>query len=238
VVARARQHGFDPRTELLPVTPAAHYCMGGVAVDRTGRASLRGLWAIGETSSSGLHGANRLASNSLLEGLVLAGTVAADAAGGAWRSSDPLGLFSIPADLADLDDLDERGGLRGAAGPGAAAAPGDDRSPPVAELRRLLWQGAGVERDRAGLLALTERLAAPPVGAARSLRVRTIQVVAALVAAAALARTESRGAHYRADHPVADPAQAHRRIEVPLPVATEPWSLEPLSERSGSALTG
>ena len=81
VFGLANQHGFDPRIDLLPVSPAAHYCMGGIAVDAAGRTSLDGLWAVGEVTSSGVHGANRLASNSLLEGLVMGERVATDIAG-------------------------------------------------------------------------------------------------------------------------------------------------------------
>jgi L-aspartate oxidase len=212
VFALAGEHGFDPRVDLLPVSPAAHYCMGGVAVDRSGRASLRGLWAVGETASSGLHGANRLASNSLLEGLVMAEAVGPDAAGSAWRG-DPSSLDAIwlPADLGDLDRLATEGD-------GA-----DGRDTVVDELRHHLWVGAGVVRDAGGLEALLGGLGDLAGRAARCLRARTVHTVAELVASGALARTESRGAHHRSDHPLPDPDQAARRVVEPRPVTAQRW---------------
>jgi L-aspartate oxidase len=227
VFTLAGRHGFDPRVDLLPVSPAAHYCMGGVAVDRSGRASLHGLWAVGETASSGLHGANRLASNSLLEGLVLARAVAADVASGSWRSTlRPAGEVWLPSDLAEVAHVAER------ADPGDPAT-GDGVAE---ELRQLLWQGAGVVRDGAGLLALTDRLGQLRHLARRSLRARTIHTMAELVARAALARTESRGAHYRSDHPLADPAQAVRVVTEPQPVPVQPWLLDPVCRPPSRAL--
>ncbi len=198
--------GFDPRTEPLPVTPAAHYCMGGIAVDVRGRTSLAGLWAVGEASSSGLHGANRLASNSLLEGLVMGTRAAADVtavlAAGVPPSSD--GLW-VPA----------------SGSPASGVIPHDESV--VAELRRILWAHAGVERDDAGLragLAAVDALGLGEFPVAG--RVADVATVARLVLRAALARTESRGAHHRLDHPDTDAAQAVRRVSnrwlIPAPL--------------------
>src|SRR5829696_2353488 len=159
VVEALREAGLDPITELVPVAPAAHYVMGGIATDLHGRTAVPGLYAVGECACTGLHGANRLASNSLSECFVLGGRAAR------------AGLAGRPA--------------------GAASAPAPaDVMPPARETRDAVWRDAGLERDAAGL----RRLLDDPHPLAR------------LVAASALAREESRGAHLRRDHPRLDPA--------------------------------
>ncbi|WP_432513534.1 L-aspartate oxidase [Kineococcus sp. SYSU DK001] len=184
--------GLDPETDPIPVTPAAHYWMGGVRTDATGRTSLPGLWAAGEVACSGVHGANRLASNSLLEALVAGGAVAADTAGGPGPATFD---DTVPETVTDV------------------AAP----APPVAahvgrrELQAALWEHAGLVRDAAGL-AVAEKILTPqedPVdlpatdpGVPRSAREDANLVLAGrLLVAAATARRESLGAHSRSDHP-------------------------------------
>ena len=161
IVSALAEVEIDPGTDLVPVAPAAHYTMGGVATDLDGRSTLRGLYAIGETACSGLHGANRLASNSLAECFVYGRRAALAAA-------------SEPAAPSTPPPLPE---------------PGPPPLPPGDETRVALWRDAGLQRDAEGL----RRLAHDPFPLAR------------LIAAACLARTESRGAHQRTDHPQTDP---------------------------------
>ncbi len=162
VVSALRRSGIDPERELVPVSPAAHYMMGGIVTDLHGRSTLPGLYAVGECSDTGLHGANRLASNSLTECFVFGARAARSA-------------LAEPAPDRDV-----------IARAGAPPAP-----PPVLtpESRGTLWELGGLERDEAGLT----RLAADP------------HPLLALIAASALARRESRGAHQRRDFPARDP---------------------------------
>lgn len=180
VFALCGDAGIDPRRDPVPVAPAAHYHMGGIVVGLSGRSSLAGLWAAGEASRSGVHGANRLASNSLLEGLVFGEAVAAD--------------------IVATD--------RHVSGPWEAADPGDDPEVDpelVHALRRTMWEGVGLVRDDASLTGALETFASldARIPAAPS-EARNLVETARIVAAAALARTESRGAHYRSDHPLPD----------------------------------
>ncbi len=179
------RYGLDITRDPIPVTPAAHYVMGGVATDLLGRSTLPGLYASGECAGTGVHGANRLASNSLLEGLVFGARAAAAMAG------------------------DESTGS-GAPGPepGAAAAP----AIPPEELRPRAWEALGLERDGAGLRALLADLAraGPPRAAVRSraeAEARNLADVARAMASSALFREESRGGHFRRDFPERDEAR-------------------------------
>jgi L-aspartate oxidase len=196
VFEACRQHGLDPRREPLPVAPAAHYHMGGVDVDLDGRTCVPGLWAAGEVACTGVHGANRLASNSLLEALVFGARVARSVGEALPHLRRPSGSLALPA-------------VEPSAAPGEAAAV-------EAALRRLMWEKAGLVRTGEGLrqaLKGIEALAAAvPPGAAE---VRSLVTVARLVATAALARPESRGAHFRADHPLSDPAWRRRILLTP-----------------------
>jgi L-aspartate oxidase len=173
------RHGIDLATEAAPVHPAAHYAMGGVRTDLDGRTNLAGLYAAGEAACNGVHGANRLASNSLLEGLVYGAR-----AGRAMR---------------DLASAELRHGI-------PAAAP---RFPQIAEpdLRSLTWRHAGITRSAEGLTQLLSALEAVPMTAVDTpgrshFEIRNMHLVAVLLARCALARRESRGAHFRADCPL------------------------------------
>ncbi len=182
-----RQHGLDPRTEPMPVAPAAHYHMGGIAVDGRGRSSLPGLWACGEVSSTGVHGANRLASNSLLEALVFGARVAEDLREASNRSLPSVRRIpSAPAGTSHDAELKHN-------------------------VRRLMWEKVGVVRDEKGLTAaLSELDALAEINPQAAGEARNLLGVARLVAAAALARRESRGGHYRSDFPQPDPEWQRR----------------------------
>lgn len=178
----AGDNGIDPVTEPIPVTPAAHYHCGGVAADLTGRTSVPGLYAIGEVACTGVHGANRLASNSLTEALV-AGVRCAQAVAGA---RPVIGRFD------DLPDrrwvaAGQRSSITGAAG-----------------------RYAGVQRDHDGLEQFAATLddipSGPHLDSVAGLEASNLHLVAGLLAAAAGERRESRGCHRRSDHPAADPA--------------------------------
>lgn len=179
--------GLDPATQPIPVAPAAHYHMGGIAVDERGRSSIDGLWAGGEVSSTGAHGANRLASNSLLEAVVFAARIAEDIAGRAIPS---------PARL-----------------PEALVTPPNAALDPTAEkrLRTMMSSHVGVIRDGDGLAEAVRSLAALERGAT-SIALRNMATTALLVAASALTRRESRGAHFRSDHAAENPALAQRTM--------------------------
>ena len=210
VFGLCQEHGFDPRREPVPVSPAAHYHMGGIAVDTRGRASLAGLWACGEVSSTGVHGANRLASNSLLEALVFGARAAEDIRKSALPAPEPDELYPAAQERA-------AGWDHGTPLPVAA--------PEIAELRRVMWEQVGLVRDESGLLAALaafDRLAAHiPNQPSES---RNLLTVARLISTAAWMRRESRGGHYRSDYPHSDP-QWRRRIFLdgePGPPARKP----------------
>jgi L-aspartate oxidase len=186
VYATCLSAGIDPAREPIPIAPAEHYHMGGVAVNANGSTSVGGLWAAGEAASTGLHGANRLASNSLLEAVVFGARVAAD--------------------------IDARVPPRRESSPAAKIR--HEPCPPqdpagVSELRRLMSTDVGVIRNEAGLtralaaILRIERETHCP-------HLRNMALTALMVAASALQRRESRGGHERADYPATDPAQAHR----------------------------
>jgi L-aspartate oxidase len=184
-----RRAGLDLARDPIPVGPAAHYAMGGVVTDLDGQTTIPGLFAAGEVACTGVHGANRLASNSLLEGLVFGAR-----AGLAMRAGvrSPIGPTGVP-------DLDLAPAVRLI---GDLTPTGISPS----EARAVMWEHAGLFRTAEGLRTAIERLGAPTVDEEPSI------TVGRLIAIAALRREESRGAHFRLDHPQRDDSRWKRRI--------------------------
>jgi L-aspartate oxidase len=176
------RHGLDPARDPIPVAPAQHYAMGGIATDLDGRTTRRGLWAVGEVASTGVHGANRLASNSLLEALVFAD-----------RAARALATEPMPHRLAP----------NVAASGVATGSSADARcSAQRAELRRIMSLHVGVQRSETSLLQAEQALADLSVATAPTAwRTMNQLLVARLIAAAARRRRESRGGHVRVDFP-------------------------------------
>ncbi len=182
-----RQAGLDLATDRIPVSPAAHYVMGGVETDTDGRTSIAGLLAAGEVACTGVHGANRLASNSLLEGLVFGARAAA--------------AMQAPAREASL---------RAARVETVEAPPAAGQAPSEEDVRDLMWRCVGLVRSRDGLEGAVGSLRSwwgavrepAPDRAAR--RVASLVTVGLLIARAALRREESRGGHFRSDFPARD----------------------------------
>ena len=193
ILALCTARGIDPRRDLIPVTPAAHYMMGGVVTDLHGRSSMERLYAVGEISRTGVHGANRLASNSLLEGLVFAERVARDIADfDALRSLPARGSWRVPV-LVDR---------------GAAQVAADTT-------REIMWRDVGVIRTAVGLRSACERLRdieeRLPEGATEE---ENLVQTARLIVEGALRRKESRGGHYRSDYPRAKGSWRGKHIEL------------------------
>jgi L-aspartate oxidase len=191
IALACRQAGFDLATDRIPVSPAAHYVMGGVETDLHGRTSVERLFAAGEVACTGVHGANRLASNSLLEGLVF----------GARAAAAMMAAVQAPSLSAAVVDR-------------VPAGRGGQEPPDAFAIRDLMWRQAGLVRSRDGLEAAVEQLAlwraaaetlraAAPADRERR-RTASLASVGYLVARAALRREESRGGHFRADFPRRD----------------------------------
>jgi L-aspartate oxidase len=165
----------------MPAAPAAHYHMGGIATDLSGRSSLPGLWAVGEAARTGVHGANRLASNSLLEGAVFGRRAALD--------------IKACVTVAALDAAV----LQEAVPPGPEPGPQPDV---IQALRELMWNRVGVARDHDGLMSALEEMDRLEEKLDRGVSVgRNMVTAARVIASAALLRTESRGGHFRTDFP-------------------------------------
>jgi L-aspartate oxidase len=182
-------YNVDIAIDLVPIRPAAHYLMGGIKTDMQGRSSLPGLYAAGEAACTGVHGANRLASNSLLEGLVFG------ARAGHTMREELRQRGSAQSDEAKTEPV-----TRGAA---------SDPEPFIQGVQRLMWDKVGIVRSRQSLTEAIEFLQKasqelPAPGSRRSCEGRNIHTVAQLIARSAMARLESRGAHYRTDYPEHD----------------------------------
>jgi L-aspartate oxidase len=199
IVAECAARGFDMRAAPVPVIPAAHYACGGVSTDADGRTSIAGLLAVGEVAFTGVHGANRLASNSLLEAVVyshraalaVAEELAADRGGPAAEAEPP-----------DRDGFEDLG------------ADDEDRGGIEARLRTLMWEDVGIVRSDERLARAVDTLDAwrqdpatlAGLGGSGAIEARNLLVTASLVARCARSRKESRGLHHNLDHPDTDPA--------------------------------
>jgi len=186
VYASCMAAGIDPVTTPIPISPAAHYHMGGVWTGPQGRTSLPGLWAAGEVACTGLHGANRLASNSLLEALVFGARVAADIK--ATPVADQPPAHSTRSDASDDADASQA-------------------RETVEALRDTMSRHVGVVRDGAGLVKALEDI----MRLEKNLHTRNMLTTALLISSAAYARRESRGAHFRSDYPALAP-EARRTL--------------------------
>lgn len=197
IYSTCMEYNIDIASELIPVRPAAHYAMGGVRTDLDGRTSLPGLYAAGEVACTGVHGANRLASNSLLEGLVY----------GARAAQRMREARSLPA-------------KRSMSAVSPATAPsGNGRAAEmekfIQKVQTLMWDRVGVVREGKILQQVVPELRAlqaqaPPLSDRRSHEAANILQAGLLIARSALAREESRGAHYRLDHPLKNDAKYHK----------------------------
>src|SRR4051812_44794523 len=215
-----QQFEIDPAKDLIPIHPAAHYMIGGVDADEQARSSLPGLYAVGEAGCSGLHGANRLGSNSLLEGLAFGARAGEDAARGAKENNlkFPLKLDHkiAPSTKTELDITDVK-----------------------SSLRSVMWRNVGIERDGQRLAETREiivfwaRYVMDKVFSSQELgdaavagwEIQNMLTVSSLVTNAAMSRTESRGCHFRLDYPTTEDAhwRLHllwkRPLETPIPAA-------------------
>lgn len=193
--AAAMAAGIDPVREPIPVAPAAHYHMGGVSTDLNGRTSVPGLWAAGEVASTGLHGANRLASNSLLEATVFGARVASDI-----RSTLPVGRREGAEHLSTPRRI----------GSGGRTADATLRAALIERLRETMTRHVGVIRNAEGLTIALATFTEIEKAAGADTVLANMALAARLVAGAALLRKESRGGHFRSDYPEADSQFAKR----------------------------
>ncbi|MCB9921164.1 MAG: L-aspartate oxidase [Planctomycetaceae bacterium] len=201
IAAACGKFGIDITRDPIPVRPGAHYMIGGLTVDQNGATTLPGLWAAGEVTSSGLHGANRLASNSLLEGLVYGEHAGRAASAAASLIEDDFRAIPLqneavilPNEPLDLDDIRN-------------------------SLKSLMWRAAGVQRCREELVAAADTIdnwcryvLARQFNDADGWELQNMLTLARIMVSAALSREESRGVHLRTDFPETDDAQWHRRI--------------------------
>jgi L-aspartate oxidase len=224
IAASLRAIGLDPTRDWLPIAPAAHYLSGGVITDLSGATALPGLWAAGEVACTGVHGANRLASNSLLEGMVFGARLAESILAGAEGAS-PTGVLRTYL-RGDVEPVDPA-----RAAPWSAPGSDRDRDPGSAgtvdvtktrdQLQRLMTEGAGVVRSAESLAASGRAVdaigaavgAATPPDRARGELANLVTAARSLLSSA-MVRTETRGAHARSDHPESSERWRRRIVHI------------------------
>ncbi|MEO1136086.1 MAG: L-aspartate oxidase [Pseudomonadota bacterium] len=190
VFSSCQAANIDPRTDLMPVAPAAHYHMGGVLTDFDGKATVDGLWAVGEVASTGVHGANRLASNSLLEAIVFGARIADQLREKEITLAQDAGA---PGDRMDLP---------------SKPAP----KPEMKRLRKAMSEGCALIRDAAGLQSLISAIHEINETAEMTSGLKSAVITAELIAQGALMREESRGGHFRSDFPDTEAEAFHTEI--------------------------
>ena len=205
IYAKIQSLGLDPREDLLPITPAAHFSMGGIRTDSFGRTNIQGLYACGECANTGVHGANRLASNSLLEGLVFGKRVAQMLAESLKEiPSCTLGSTNkgTSKDVTALDIAQLTISL-------------NLNDPRVDTLQKLMWSSVGIIRDKHGMTkAYQELYQLEKEVSPTEAELQNMILVAKLITSSALKRLESRGSHYRLDYPEVDPAWQTKHLSL------------------------
>lgn len=205
IYSRCMEFNIDITADLIPVRPAAHYSMGGIATDLNGATSLKGLYAAGEVAATGVHGANRLASNSLLEDLVYGARAAAAMVKGHGNSQS----YAQAKTAGSTRRAGTHPATRRAASPGKVSE--GELEKLTQEVRSTLWKQVGIIREGKALAQATEKLehilsVNSCASSRRHYEQKNIVEVARLIATCALAREESRGAHYRSDFPLKNTA--------------------------------
>ena len=191
VFEKCKQAGINPLKEPIPIAPAAHFHMGGIVTDADGRSTVDGLWACGEVASTGLHGANRLASNSLLEAIVFAKRIADDISG--MQTIRAFSNQTVEIEGTTLATRGQKSKLKTS----------------IKQLRETMFQHVGVERNKKGLEKAARRIEHLRKELAVCEMGKNLSLVASFITSAAIKRRESRGCHYRKDHP--EPAVNARR---------------------------
>ncbi len=183
VIEKCKEAGINPIKEPIPVAPAAHFHMGGIVTDANGRSTIDGLWACGEVASTGLHGGNRLASNSLLEAVVFANRIAQDIHNQAGVQPQKMSSFTLSKEQEIPTKLEKK------------------LNKTIKELRDIMFMHVGVERDKKGLEEAKERLEELTPKLQQSEKTKNMCLTAKFIITGALNRLESRGSHYRTDKP-------------------------------------
>ncbi|AFM40861.1 L-aspartate oxidase [Desulfosporosinus acidiphilus SJ4] len=204
IYAKVQSLSLDPRKDLIPVTPAAHFLMGGIRTDSYGRTNIIGLYACGECANTGVHGANRLASNSLLEGLVFGQRVAQTLT----ESPSPKEPTSSTLDITDQGILKEVSAPQ-------VMKPLDLNDPRVNTLQKLMWSSVGIIRNEHGMTKAYQTLCQLEENVSPNEdELRNMILVAKFITSSALKRLESRGSHYRVDYPEVDAAWKAKHLSL------------------------